>query len=154
MTEKTRMTLAPRSYMFSMLDGAFDSDPLRGSPSPPLPAACGPRAVPWLRSFYPHCHLPAYALLLLGGPVAPGGRKVVAVPARSVPQSVSDVVSALLAQHTSNRSGIPACSISSRACRCGGVLFTSPSPQPPGAREHLLVVSKSIRLSSHCLRQG
>ncbi len=38
-------------------------------------------------------------LLLLGGPVAPGGGRVVAVPPRRVPQGVAHTVDPLLAQH-------------------------------------------------------
>ncbi len=47
----------------------------------------------------PYCHLPSLALLLLGGPAPLGGRRVVAVPPRSVPEGVSHAVDTLLAQH-------------------------------------------------------
>jgi hypothetical protein len=48
---------------------------------------------------YPHRHLPPLALLLLGGPVAPGGRGVVPVPAGSVPEDVPDSINTLFSEY-------------------------------------------------------
>jgi hypothetical protein len=47
----------------------------------------------------PHGHLPAYPLLLVGGPIYPRRWAVVSMPPGRVPQHVSYCVKALLAQH-------------------------------------------------------
>ena len=56
----------------------------------------------------PYRHLPSNTLLLLRGPVPPCGRRIVAVPAGSVPKYVSDGVYALLAQHLQEAEDNPA----------------------------------------------
>ena len=48
---------------------------------------------------YPHRHLPALTLLVLGGPISPVKRAVLTVPAGSVPDGASDGIKALLAEY-------------------------------------------------------